>query len=64
MITIYSNVLDGYNGNEVVDEIKLALNDFNFPEGYNYEFTGEQQEQAENLEFLNTAFRKIEVVQR
>ena len=56
MITIYSNVLDGYNGNEVVDEIKLALNDFDFPEGYNYEFTGEQQEQAENLEFLNTAF--------
>ncbi|MCB0640382.1 MAG: efflux RND transporter permease subunit, partial [Phaeodactylibacter sp.] len=56
MITIYSNVLDGYNANEVVDELKTALADYDFPDGYNYEFTGEQQEQAENLDFLNTAF--------
>jgi multidrug efflux pump len=56
MITIYSNVLDGYNANEVVADAQAALSEYNFPEGYNFEFTGEQQEQAENLEFLNTAF--------
>lgn len=56
MITIFSNVLDGYNSNQIVDEIAASLEDFDFPDGYSYKFTGEQQEQAENMEFLNTAF--------
>jgi multidrug efflux pump subunit AcrB len=56
MITISSNVLDGYVPNEVVAEAKTALANFDFPEGYTYEFTGEQKEQAENMAFLNTAF--------
>ncbi|TVQ50297.1 MAG: efflux RND transporter permease subunit [Saprospirales bacterium] len=56
VVSLYSNVLDGYNANEVVDRIKTALNNFDMPEHIQYEFTGEQEEQAENLEFLNTAF--------
>ncbi len=56
MITIYSNVLDGYNPNEVVAEIEEALEDFDFPSGYSYAFTGQQKEQEENMEFLNGAF--------
>lgn len=56
IITIYSNVLEGYNANEIVAEIQSAINDFPMPEGYQVDFTGEQQEQAENMEFLSTAF--------
>ncbi|MCB0661144.1 MAG: efflux RND transporter permease subunit [Saprospiraceae bacterium] len=55
VITIYSNVLTDANANEVVNEIKLVLKDFKLPEGYSYEFTGEQEEQAENTQFLATA---------
>ena len=56
MITIYSNVLEGYNANEVVTEVMASMANYDMPEGYSYEFTGEQQEQQENMEFLNTAF--------
>lgn len=55
VITIYSNVLKDANPNEVVNEIKLVLQDFELPEGYSYEFTGEQEEQAENFQFLLSA---------
>ncbi|MEL6863805.1 MAG: efflux RND transporter permease subunit [Bacteroidota bacterium] len=56
MITVYSNVLEDYNANEIVAEIDDALSKFEFPLGYSYEFTGEQKEQAENMAFLNSAF--------
>lgn len=56
VITLYSNVLDGYNANEIVDELKSAMADYDLAEGYNYEFTGEQQQQAEDMSFLSTAF--------
>ncbi|MFT7606687.1 MAG: multidrug efflux pump, partial [Saprospiraceae bacterium] len=56
MITIYSNVLDGYNGAEVVDELKELLSDYPIPEGYTYTFTGQQEEMAEQTAFLSTAF--------
>ena len=56
MITINSNVLEGFNPNEVVAQVQQALSDYDLPEGYSYAFTGEQQEQQENMEFLNTAF--------
>jgi multidrug efflux pump subunit AcrB len=56
MITIYSNVLEGYNANNIVEELKVAMADFDMPSGFTYEFTGEQQQQAEDMGFLNTAF--------
>lgn len=56
VITLYSNVLGGYNANEVVNKVKAAMSEYNMPGGFSYKFTGEQQEQAENMEFLNTAF--------
>ncbi|MDX1685828.1 MAG: efflux RND transporter permease subunit, partial [Saprospiraceae bacterium] len=56
MITIYSNVLEGYNANEIVEELQLAMEDFPLPEGFTYEFTGEQQQQQEDMGFLSTAF--------
>ncbi|MEM9527072.1 MAG: efflux RND transporter permease subunit, partial [Bacteroidota bacterium] len=56
VITISSNVLDGYTGNDVVPQIDAALADFDFPQGFTYEFTGEQQQQQEDLGFLLGAF--------
>ncbi|MEZ5057794.1 MAG: efflux RND transporter permease subunit [Saprospiraceae bacterium] len=55
VITIYSNVLKDANPNEVVNEIKLVLNDFKMPDGYTYDFTGQQEEQEENMSFLGGA---------
>ncbi len=55
MITITSNVLDGYNPNEVVAEIKESMDDYNLPEGNAISFTGEQEEQAKEMAFLGNA---------
>ncbi len=55
VITLYSNVLEGYNANNVNAQIKTLLADFDMPSGYSYAFTGEQEEQAESMEFLTFA---------
>ncbi len=55
IITISSNVLEGYNPNEVVEEIKTALVDYELPEQNSLKFTGQQEEQAEEMSFLTTA---------
>jgi len=53
VITVYSNVLESYNPTEVVTEIKVALeSDYTIEDGMNYAFTGQQEEQSENLAFL------------
>jgi len=56
VITVYSNVLDGYNANEIVADLDEQMSEYELPSGITYEFTGEQEEQAENTEFLSTAF--------
>lgn len=55
-ITIYSNVIGGYNPAEIIAEMEYLLEDFDMPEDYTYKFTGEQEEQAEAMNFLVTAF--------
>jgi multidrug efflux pump subunit AcrB len=52
VITIYSNVIEGYNATEVNNQIREVLSNYPMPEGYGYEFTGEQQEQQESMAFL------------
>jgi len=52
VITISSNVVEGYNANEINARIQQVLAEYDMPKGYNYEFTGEQQEQAESMDFL------------
>jgi multidrug efflux pump subunit AcrB len=54
-ITIYSNVLKNYNPNEVVDQLKILMEDYEMPDGYNFKFTGEQEEQAAAMSFLTMA---------
>ncbi len=58
VITVYSNVLSGYNANEIVSQIDESLAQFkkNLPKGYDVEFTGEQEDQQENAQFLTSAF--------
>ncbi len=51
-ITVSSNVLTGYNANEVNELIRAELATMEFPKGYEYRFTGEQEEQEESMEFL------------
>jgi multidrug efflux pump len=55
VVTIYSNVNKGYNANEIVNSLRDGLNRFDMPEGYTLSFTGEQEQQADNIAFLSTA---------
>ena len=55
VITLYSNVVQGYNANTINSQIASLLDGFEMPVGYRYEFTGEQQEQQESSEFLGKA---------
>jgi len=55
VVTVWSNVIEGYNATEINDELRVLMADYTMPESYNYEFTGEQQEQAESAEFLMRA---------
>lgn len=52
VITLSSNVLPGYNANQINQQIMQLMNDMELPSGYNYAFTGEQQEQEESMDFL------------
>ena len=53
--TLSSNVLTGYNANEINAQIREALQDFEVPTGYEINLTGEQEEQAETGRFLGVA---------
>jgi len=56
VISVTSNVIKPYNANLVVDEIKEVLEDFPMPEDFTYKFAGGQEQQAEELAFLSSAF--------
>ncbi len=47
VVTISSNVLTGYNANEIIATIKQALPKFDLPKGYSIRFSGEQEMQNE-----------------
>lgn len=55
VISIQSNVLEGSNPTETVEAIKASLQDYSIPNGVSLSFTGEQEEQAEQLSFLSRA---------
>jgi multidrug efflux pump subunit AcrB len=55
-VTLSSNVLTGYNANEIVQQVRTELNEFDLPEGYEFVFTGEQEDQEEAGNFLTLAF--------
>ena len=55
VITIASNVLEGYNATEINEQIKTELKNYNLPKNTSISFTGEQEKQAEEMAFLSKA---------
>jgi multidrug efflux pump subunit AcrB len=52
VITLSSNVITGYNTNEIIVRLKKALPKFDLPEGYSVRFSGEQEMQNKIGSFL------------
>ncbi len=55
IVTLSSNVLTGFNENEVVVQVQNGMKDFKAPSGVNIKFAGSQEEQAETGAFLGNA---------
>lgn len=55
IVTLSSNVLTGYNEQEVVTQVQNAMKDFQAPSGVTTKFAGSQEEQAETGAFLGNA---------
>jgi multidrug efflux pump subunit AcrB len=55
IVSISSNISEGKNPNEVVSELKNIMKDYKLPEGYNFKFTGEQEDQEKEMAFLSKA---------
>ncbi|PZX49123.1 efflux RND transporter permease subunit [Algoriphagus chordae] len=51
-ITIYSNVLAGYNATAVNAQIQAVLQNYEVPDGISVKYTGEQEEQQKSMSFL------------
>ncbi len=55
VVSLSSNVLEGFNGTKIVSAYRDLMADYQLPEGYMVQFTGEQEEQEESTAFLMTA---------
>ncbi|MBL6692847.1 MAG: efflux RND transporter permease subunit [Flavobacteriaceae bacterium] len=55
LVTLYSDVLAGYNANEVVNNVKAALSNYPMDIDTSFKFTGEIEEQEKNMNFLSNA---------
>ncbi|MGE0634964.1 MAG: efflux RND transporter permease subunit [Bacteroidia bacterium] len=55
LITLSSNVLNGYNPNEVVANVTAAIEKYPKPEAVTVKMTGEQEDQKESQDFLGMA---------
>lgn len=55
IMTVYSNLITGYNADAIMKEIGTHLEDYKFSGDVTYSFSGEQEEQAKNQSFLFTA---------
>ena len=52
IMTIYSNVLTGYNGDEITKQIASDLKGYQLSKDVSYSFSGVQEEQGKNQSFL------------
>lgn len=55
VITLSSNVLTGYNANEINNRLRKAIPQFEGPPNITIRITGEQEDQAESMAFLSKA---------
>lgn len=56
VVTLSSNVLQGFNANEINAAIAKAVVGLDLPEGYDIRQTGAQEDQKETQDFLGLAF--------
>jgi len=52
VITIYSNVLEGFNSENINKQLKKHMAAYDIPEGFKYKFTGEQEDMKEAQDFM------------
>lgn len=59
VVVVSSKNTEGYNANEVVEELKIMMkeyeNEIGLPEGISYRFAGQQDEQEKEMAFLSKA---------
>jgi multidrug efflux pump len=55
VITLSSNVIDGFNANQINASLRKALPQFSRPTGVDIRITGEQEDQQESMVFLSKA---------
>ena len=55
VITLHSNVIKGYNANEINVKLRKMLAGYSMPAGYKISFTGEQKSQTDAANFLMRA---------
>jgi multidrug efflux pump len=56
VITVSANASEDFNANDVLDNVKEKLVDFQLPKGYYLDYTGQNKEQAKASAFLGKAF--------
>ncbi len=56
VVTLSSDVVPGYNANEIVGEIQQVIGQMDVPNGYTIRMGGEQEDQQESMTFLISAF--------
>ncbi len=59
MVVVSSKNTEGYNANEVVEDLKLVMQEYEtevgLPDGISYRFAGQQDEQEKEMAFLSKA---------
>jgi multidrug efflux pump subunit AcrB len=56
VLTLGSDVITGYSPNTIIGQIKELADQMDLPEGYEINFSGEQAELQETIDFLGLAF--------
>ena len=56
IITLSSDIVPGYNANQIVGQIQQLVDQMDVPNGYKVRMGGEQEDQQESMQFLITAF--------
>lgn len=56
LVTLSSDVVPGFNANQIVGQIQQVVNEMDVPNGYTIKMGGEQEDQQESANFLVSAF--------
>jgi multidrug efflux pump len=56
VVTLSSDILNGFNANDVNLELKQVFDNLEVPAGYSVSLSGEQEEQMKSMKFLGNAF--------